>query len=92
MFWLFRRGVFGKVTALLALVITVLVLFWLWGVINPATLLYQIVFLIVLSVFGIVLFVSLVFLFTIVKLLFFMLLLKRRVKKGMKKMFDMLER
>jgi len=34
----------------------------------------------------------LVFLFTIVKLLFFMLLLRRRVKKGMKKMFDMLER
>jgi hypothetical protein len=34
----------------------------------------------------------LVFLFTIVKLLFFMLLLKRRVKKSMKKMFDMLER
>jgi predicted PurR-regulated permease PerM len=34
----------------------------------------------------------LVFLFTIIKLLFFMLLLKRRVKKSMKKMFDMLER
>jgi len=92
MFWLFRRGVFGKVTALLALVITVLVLLWLWGAINPATLFYQIVFLVVLFVFGIVLFVSLVFLFTIIKLLFFMLLLRRRVKKSMKKMFDMLER
>jgi len=92
MFWLFSKGVFGKVTALLALVITALVLFWLWGAINPATLFYQIVFLIVLLIFGIVLFVSLVFLFTIVKLLFFMLLLRRKVKKSMKKMFDMLER
>ena len=92
MFWLFRKGFFGKITALLALVITVLVLLWLWSAINPVTLFYQIVFLIVLLVFGIVLFVSLVFLFTIVKLLFFMLLLRRRVKKSMKKMFDMLER
>jgi len=92
MFWLFKRGFFGKGPALLSLLITVLVLFWLWTAMAPATMLYQIIFLIVLLVVGIVLFTAIVFIFTIVTMLFFMLLLRRKVKKGMKKMFDMLER
>jgi hypothetical protein len=92
MFWLFSRGIFGKVTALISLLITLLILFWLWGAINPAGLFYQIVFMIVLLVFGIVLFISILFLLTVVKLLFFMLLLRRKIKKSMRKLFDVLER
>jgi len=92
MFWLFRKGFFGKGPALLSMLITVLVLFWLWNAMAPAAILYQIIFLIVLLVVGIVLFTALVFIFTIATMLLFMLLLRRKVKKGMKKMFDMLER
>ncbi len=92
MFWLFRRGFFGKGPALLSILITVLVLFWLWNAMAPAEMLYQIIFLMVLLVVGIALFITLVFIFTIATMLLFMLLLRRKVKKGMKKMFDMIER
>jgi len=92
MFWLFRKGFFGKGPALLSLLITALVLFWLWNAMAPASMLYQIIFLAILAIVGIALFTALVFMFTIATMLLFMLLLRRKVKKGMKKMFDMIER
>jgi hypothetical protein len=92
MFWLFRKGKFGLLSMVISLAITLLVLFWLWAAIAPASLFYQIVFAVVLLVFGVVLFVSLVFFFAMASMLIFFLLLRRKIKKSTRKLFERLER
>jgi len=87
MFLPFKRGLFGSVSIVASIVITALVLFWLWSAINPSDLLFQIILAILLLAFGVVICVSLVFFFTAVTLLLFMFLLKRKVNKSMKKLF-----
>ena len=87
MFLPFKRGLFGSVSIVASIVITALVLLWLWSMINPSGLLYQVIAAILLLAFGAVICVSLVFFFTTVTLLLFMLLLKRKVNKSMKNLF-----
>lgn len=92
MFLPFKRGLFGSVSIVASIVITALVLLWLWSMINPSGLLYQVILAILLLLFGAIICVSLVFFFTAVTLLFFMFLLRRRVKNSMKKLFKRMEK
>ncbi len=87
MFLPFKRGLFGSVSIVASIVITALVLLWLWSMINPSGLLYQVIAAILLLAFGAIICVSLVFFFTAVTLLLFMFLLKRKVNKSMKQLF-----
>ena len=84
----FGKGIFGSLSAVLSIVITSLVLLWLWNIFNPGVLLYQLVLLVILFIIGVILFFALAFLFTAVSLLFFFLLLRRRIRKNFKKMFS----
>ena len=87
MFLPFKRGFFGTVSIVVSIVITALVLLWLWSAIAPSDLLFQVIVAVLLLVFGVIICVSLVFFFTAITLLFFMFLLRRKVKKSMKTLF-----
>jgi hypothetical protein len=83
-----RKGFFGTVSMIISVVITSLILLWLWSLFNPADLLVQIVLLAILAIVGVMLFFVIMFFFTAVSMLLFILLLRRKMKKTMKKMFD----
>jgi len=91
MFLPFKRGLFGSLSIVVSIVITALLLLWIWSAINPTGLLYQVIAAVLLLIFGIVICVSLVFFFTAISLLFFMFLLRRKVKKSMKQLFKRME-
>jgi len=84
----FGKGLFGSFSVILSIVITSLVLLWLWNIFNPGVLLYQLVLLVILFIVGVILFFALAFFFTLVSMLFFLFLLRRRIRKSFKKMFS----